>query len=247
MDFKDKVVVVTGGSRGIGRQIADSFASKGATVVVCATQQSRCDQVASELTAQYGSVALGIQVNVASADEVNEMVKTVVAQFGKIDVLVNNAGITRDNLLLRMSPEDWDAVLSTNLTSIYNTTKAVIRPMLKQKYGRIINMSSVVGVMGNPGQANYAASKAGMIGFSKSIAKEVGAKGITCNVIAPGFVDTDMIESLPKEYLDNIMAQIPQKRLGSSQDVANAVLFLASDLASYITGQVLNVDGGMLM
>lgn len=247
MEFKGKVSVVTGGSRGIGRQIAEALAAAGATVVVCATQQNRCDEVAAHLAATYGVPALGIQVDVASTAAVDEMVKTVIATYGRMDILVNNAGITRDNLLLRMSEEDWDAVLATNLKSIYNTTKAAIRPMLKQKYGRIINISSVVGVMGNPGQANYAASKAGMIGFSKSIAKEVGAKGITCNVIAPGFVDTEMIESLPKEYLDNIMGQIPQKRLGSSQDVANAMLFLASDLSSYITGQVLNVDGGMLM
>ncbi len=247
MNFKDKVVVVTGGSRGIGFQIADSFAARGATVVVCATQQARCDQVATELREKYGVVTRGIQVNVAVFEEVEAMVKSVVAGFGRIDVMVNNAGITKDNLLLRMSQDDWNDVINTNLTSIFNTTKAVIRPMLKQKYGRIINMSSVVGVMGNPGQTNYAASKAGMIGFSKSIAKEVGAKGITCNVIAPGFIETDMIESLPKDYLDNIMGQIPLKRLGSSVDVANAVLFLASDLASYITGQVLNVDGGLLM
>jgi 3-oxoacyl-[acyl-carrier protein] reductase len=247
MNFKDKVVVVTGGSRGIGFQIADSFAARGATVVVCATQQARCDQVAAELSEKYGVVTRGIQVNVAVFEEVEAMVKSVVAGFGRIDVMVNNAGITKDNLLLRMSQDDWNDVINTNLTSIFNTTKAVIRPMLKQKYGRIINMSSVVGVMGNPGQTNYAASKAGMIGFSKSIAKEVGAKGITCNVIAPGFIETDMIESLPKDYLDNIMGQIPLKRLGSSVDVANAVLFLASDLASYITGQVLNVDGGLLM
>ena len=247
MNFKGKVVVVTGGSRGIGFQIADAFAAGGATVVVCATQQARCDQVAEGLTEKYGVVTRGIQVNVAVFEEVEQMVKAVVAEFGRVDVMVNNAGITKDNLLLRMSQDDWNDVITTNLTSIFNTTKAVIRPMLKQKYGRIINMSSVVGVMGNPGQTNYAASKAGMIGFSKSIAKEVGAKGITCNVIAPGFIETDMIESLPKDYLDNIMGQIPLKRLGSSVDVANAVLFFASDLASYITGQVLNVDGGLLM
>ena len=247
MNFKGKVVVVTGGSRGIGFQIADAFAACGATVVVCATQQARCDQVAAELSEKYGVVTRGVQVNVAVFEEVETMVKSVVAELGRIDVMVNNAGITKDNLLLRMSQDDWNDVITTNLTSIFNTTKAVIRPMLKQKYGRIIKMSSVVGVMGNPGQTNYAASKAGMIGFSKSIAKEVGAKGITCNVIAPGFIETDMIESLPKDYLDNIMGQIPLKRLGSSVDVANAVLFFASDLASYITGQVLNVDGGLLM
>ncbi|NDC82564.1 3-oxoacyl-ACP reductase FabG [bacterium] len=247
MDFKGKVVVVTGASRGIGYHIADSFASCGATVVVCATQQLRCDQVADELAKKYGVSGKGIQVNVANFSETETMIKTVIELFGRLDILVNNAGITRDNLLLRMSETDWDAVLDTNLKSVFNTTKAAIRPMLKQKYGRIVNISSVVGQMGNPGQANYAASKAGMIGFSQSIAKEVGAKGITCNVVAPGFIDTDMIESLPKEYLDNIMSQIPLKRLGSTQDIANATLFLASDLASYITGQVLTVDGGMLM
>jgi 3-oxoacyl-[acyl-carrier protein] reductase len=247
MNLSGQIAIVTGASRGIGFQIADTLASHGATVVVCATQQAKCDQVAADLHAKYGHPTLGVQANVAVFADVELLIKTVLDRFGRIDILVNNAGITRDNLILRMTEADWDSVITTNLNSVFNCTKLVVRPMLKQKSGRIINISSVVGVMGNPGQANYAASKAGMIGFSKSIAKEFGAKGITCNVVAPGFIETDMIESLPKEYLDNIMAQVPQKRLGSTQDVANVVLFLASDLSSYVTGQVIAVDGGMLM
>jgi 3-oxoacyl-[acyl-carrier protein] reductase len=175
------------------------------------------------------------------------MVKTVVEHFGRVDILVNNAGITRDNVLLRLSDEDWQTVLNVDLNSIFYTTKAVLRPMMKQKYGRIVNMSSVVGIMGNSGQSNYAAAKAGMIGFSKSVAKEYGGKGITCNVVAPGFIDTDMVASLPKEYVDHIIQGIPQQRLGSSRDVANLALFLASDLSAYVTGEVVRVDGGMRM
>ena len=247
MNFKDKVVVVTGGTRGIGLQVSEAFAEHCATVVVCATRQDKCDEVAAELSQKYNVTVRGMQLNVASYEDVEAAIKTIVADYGRIDVMVNNAGITRDNLLLRMSQDDWNAVITTNLTSVFNTTKAVLRPMLKQKYGRIINMSSVVGVMGNPGQTNYAASKAGIIGFSKSTAKEVGVKGITCNVIAPGFIETDMTDALPKDYLDNIMGQIPLRRLGASRDVANAVLFLASDLSAYITGQVVHVDGGLLM
>ncbi len=247
MNVSGKIAVVTGASRGIGYQIADTLAAHGATVVVVATQQARCDTVSNELAAKYGVSTLGVQANVAVLADVEALFKRVQAQFGRIDILVNNAGITRDNLILRMTETEWRDVIDTNLTSVFNCTKSVVRPMLKQKYGRIINISSVVGMIGNAGQANYAASKAGMIGFSKTIAKEFGAKGITCNVVAPGFIETDMIESLPKEYLDNIMAQVPQKRLGTAQDVANVVLFLASDFSSYITGQVIAVDGGMVM
>jgi len=246
-NFENKIVVITGSTRGIGLGLAHAFAAQKATVVVCGTKQDTCDAVAAMLRETYGVVASGQAVNVASAEAVNDAFKAVLAVYGRVDVLVNNAGITRDNLLIRMSDEEWDQVLRTNLDSAFYTTRAVIRPMMKQKSGRIINMASVVGIMGNQGQANYAASKAGLIGFSKSVAKEYGAKGITCNVVAPGFIQTDMIESLPKEYMDTIIGQTPLKRLGSVADIAGAVLFLASESASYVTGQVLSVDGGMAM
>ena len=246
-NFEDKIVVVTGATRGIGLGLAEAFAAQKATVVVCGTKQETCDAVAQTLRETYGIVASGQAVNVASSEAVQEAFKSILTQYGRIDVLVNNAGITRDNLLIRMSDEEWAQVLRTNLDSAFYTTKAVIRPMMKQKSGRIINISSVVGIMGNQGQANYAASKAGLIGFSKSVAKEYGSKGITCNVVAPGFIQTEMTDVLPKEYLETIIAQLPLKRLGRVSDVADAVLFLASDAAAYITGQTLSVDGGMVM
>jgi len=245
--FENKIVVVTGSTRGIGLGLAHAFAAEKATVVVCGTKQDACDAVASMLRETYGVVASGQAVNVASADAVNEAFKSILSVYGRVDVLVNNAGITRDNLLIRMSDDEWTQVLRTNLDSAFYTTRAVIRPMMKQRSGRIINMASVVGIMGNQGQANYAASKAGLIGFSKSVAKEYGSKGITCNVVAPGFIQTDMTDVLPKDYLDAIIAQLPLKRLGRVSDVAEAVLFLASDAATYITGQTLSVDGGMVM
>ncbi|NBV41589.1 3-oxoacyl-[acyl-carrier-protein] reductase [bacterium] len=247
MNLSGKIAIVTGGTRGIGFQVAETFAAHGANVVVCATQQAKCDLIAQQLAEKYKVETLGVQVNVGVQADVDAMVKATLDRFGRVDIMVNNAGITRDNLLLRMNAEEWDSVLRTNLDSVFYCTKAVYRPMLKQKYGRIINISSVVGVMGNQGQANYAASKAGMIGFAKSIAKELGAKGVTCNVVAPGFIETEMTESLPKDYLDNIMALVPLKRLGTSQEVADLVLFLASDMSSYITGQVIAIDGGMTM
>ena len=247
MSLKGKVAIVTGSSRGIGLQIAENFAQLGATVVVTATKQETCDKVAKALEEKYGVTTLGIQANVSNSEDVQNLVRQVVDKFGGIDILVNNAGIAKDNLVLRLTEEDWSSVLKTNLDSVFYFTKAVIRPMMKKKWGRIINITSVVGVTGNAGQANYAASKAGIIGFTKSVAKEYGAKGITCNAIAPGFIETDMIESLPKEYLNNIIEAIPQKRMGQQQDVANAVSFLASDYSGYITGQVIQVDGGMVM
>jgi 3-oxoacyl-[acyl-carrier protein] reductase len=247
MNLKDQIAIVTGASRGIGFGIADALSSQGVHVVVVATQQAKCDEVALEFSKKYGTQSIGVACDVASMDSVQSMVKSVVERFGRVDILVNNAGITRDNLLLRMSEEEWSSVISVNLNSVFFCTKAVLRPMLKQKSGRIINISSVVGVMGNAGQANYAASKAGIIGFTKSIAREIGAKGITCNAVAPGFIDTDMISSLPQEYLDNIMAQIPQKRLGVVNDVSGVVLFLSSEMSAYVTGQVIHVDGGMQM
>ena len=244
--MKDQIAIVTGATRGIGRAVAEEFASQGATIVVVATRQEACEKVAQEIAEKHGVPTLGHATDVSDTTAVQELVKTVLDAYGKIDILVNNAGITKDNLMLRMSEEDWDDVIRINLKSVFNLTKACLKSMLKKKFGRIINMSSVVGDMGNAGQANYAASKSGMVGFTKSIAREFGAKNITCNAIAPGFIETDMIESLPEDYLDNIIGQIPQKRLGQSTEVAKAAAFLASD-ASYTTGQVIHVDGGMYM
>lgn len=247
MTFKDTVIVVTGGTRGIGWAIANGFAQQGATLALCATKQDAAKQAADTLSSTHGIPALGAGVNVTSFDDVSAFIGHVLTTFGRIDVLINNAGITRDNLLLRMGPSDWDDVIQTNLTGIFNTTKAVIRPMVKQKYGRIINMTSVVGIMGNAGQANYAAAKSGMIGFTKSIAREYGKKNITTNAIAPGFIQTDMTDALPNDYLDNIIKTVPMSRIGQPDDVFAACQFLASKEASYINGQVLNVDGGLCM
>ena len=247
VELKGKVAVITGASRGIGRAIAESLAQYGATVICCSTKKETSDSVAGEIKIQHNVDTAGYGLDVSKQEDVDLMIKSVVETYGKIDILVNNAGITKDNLLLRMSADDWDSVLDVNLNSVFYSTKSVLRPMLKQKFGRIINVTSVVGLMGNPGQGNYAASKAGVIGFTKSIAKEVAHKGITCNAIAPGFIETDMISSLPKEYLDNIIGMIPQKKLGQPKDVGALAAFFASDLSEYITGQVVNIDGGILM
>ena len=247
MNVKDKVIIVTGSSRGIGRKIAEKLAEYGAKLVITSTKQDTADSVAKEVADQYGVETLGIGVDVSDPDAVKEFIKKVVGHFERIDVLINNAGITKDNLLMRLSEDDWKSVIDTNLNSVFYTTKAVIRPMLKQKGGKILNITSVVGLMGNPGQTNYAASKAGIIGFTKSVAKEYGGKGIICNAVAPGFIETDMIETLPEDYLDNIIKQLPLGRLGTVEDIANVVLFLSSDLAMYTTGQTIQVDGGILM
>jgi 3-oxoacyl-[acyl-carrier protein] reductase len=247
MRLKDNVAIITGGARGIGLGIAETYAKEGCSVVICDIAEDASVKAAQDIASKYNVKTLGIKTDVSNFEETKELAAKVQKEFGRIDILVNNAGITRDNLLLRMTPDDWDKVININLNSVFNCTKNVIRTMLKQKSGKIINMASVVGVMGNPGQANYSASKAGIIGFTKTIAKEFGAKGISCNAIAPGFIQTDMIESLPKEYIDNIISAVPQKRLGSIQDVANVALFLACDLGAYLTGQVINVDGGMVM
>ncbi len=245
MDLKNKTAIVTGGSRGIGLEIAKKLAHYGANVVCAATNQERCDNTAAELQKTYGIDCMGVQTDVTDQESVQALINKTIEKFGKIDILINNAGITRDNLLLRMKPDEGDSLIENNLRSVFLTTKSAIKFMLKNRSGKIINISSIVGVIGNAGQANYAASKAGMIGFTKSIAKEFGAKGITCNVVAPGFIETDMIESLPQEYLDNIMGQVPLKRLGKAEEVANTVAFLASDLSNYITGEVIAVDGGI--
>ena len=244
--LENKTVLITGASRGIGKGIATVFAEHGANVVF--TYSSSLDAAnALETELQALSIqAKGYQSNAADFEQAQELVENVLADFSTIDVLINNAGITKDNLLMRISEEDFDKVIEVNLKSVFNLTKAVQRTMLKQRYGSIINMSSVVGVKGNAGQSNYAASKAGIIGFSKSVALELGSRNIRCNVIAPGFIETEMTAKLSEEVVAGWRAGIPLKRGGTPNDVANACVFLASDLSSYITGQVINVDGGML-
>ena len=240
-----RVAFVTGASRGIGRAIAERCASAGATVVACA-RAGHAEGVVEELTAA-GGVARAHSVDVTNPASVEEAVRATLEQFHAIDIVVNNAGIVRDQLLMRMKPEEWDSVLATNLTGAFTCTRAVLRPMLKQRRGRIINISSVVGQSGNPGQSNYAASKAGLIGFTKALAREVASRGITVNVVAPGMIETDMTAGLDATVRETLAAQIPLGRFGAPDDVAAAVCFLASDEASYITGQVLSVNGGMYM
>lgn len=244
--LENKTVLITGASRGIGRGIATVFAEHGANVVFTYSSSVDAANALEKELQSLGVQAKGYQSNAADFDQAQELVEKVLADFSTIDVLINNAGITRDNLLMRISEEDFDKVIEVNLKSVFNLTKAVQRTMLKQRHGSIINMSSVVGVKGNAGQSNYAASKAGIIGFSKSIALELGSRNIRCNVIAPGFIETEMTAQLSEDVVAGWRAGIPLKRGGSPTDVANACVFLASDLSSYITGQVLNVDGGML-
>ncbi|MGB0305734.1 MAG: 3-oxoacyl-[acyl-carrier-protein] reductase [Flavobacteriaceae bacterium] len=244
--LENKIVLITGASRGIGRGIATVFAEHGANVVFTYSSSVDAANALEKELQSLGVQAKGYQSNAADFDQAQELVEKVLADFSTIDVLINNAGITKDNLLMRISEEDFDKVIEVNLKSVFNLTKAVQRTMLKQRHGSIINMSSVVGVKGNAGQSNYAASKAGIIGFSKSIALELGSRNIRCNVIAPGFIETEMTAQLSEDVVAGWRAGIPLKRGGSPTDVANACVFLASDLSSYITGQVLNVDGGML-
>lgn len=241
-----KIALVTGAAQGIGRTIADLLAARGAGVVVADIQQEAAASTAAQIAA-HGTRTLGLSVNVADGESVKEMVSQALSSMGRIDILVNNAGITRDNLLVRMKDDEWNAVLNVNLKGAFLCTQAAIRSMSKQRYGRIINIASIVGVMGNAGQANYAASKAGLIGFSKTVAREYAERGVTVNAVAPGFIDTAMTQALPEEARKTLMAQIPMGRLGTVDDVALAVSFLASDDASYMTGQVLHVNGGMYM
>ncbi|MBI3394144.1 MAG: 3-oxoacyl-[acyl-carrier-protein] reductase [Nitrospirae bacterium] len=241
-----KVALVTGAAQGIGRTIAEFLAARGAGVVVADIQQEAAASTAAQIAA-HGTRTLGLSANVADGESVKEMVSQALSSMGRIDILVNNAGITRDNLLVRMKDDEWNAVLNVNLKGAFLCTQAVIRSMSKQRYGRIVNIASIVGVMGNAGQANYAASKAGLIGFSKTVAREYAERGVTVNAVAPGFIDTAMTQALPEEARKTLMAQIPMGRLGTVDDVALAVSFLASDDASYITGQVLHVNGGMYM
>jgi len=238
-----KLAIVTGASRGIGRAIAERLLADGFFVIGTATSDSGADAISAYL----GDNGKGFKLNVADAADIDLFIKTVDESYGTPAVLVNNAGITRDNLLMRMKDEDWDAIINTNLTSIFRMSKAVMRGMMKARYGRIINISSVVGSTGNAGQANYAAAKAGMVGFAKSMAKEIGSRGITVNTVAPGFIDTDMTKELPEEVKKNLLSAIAVGRLGQPEEIAHAVSFLASEQASYITGETLHVNGGMYM
>lgn len=242
-----KCALVTGASRGIGRAVALKLASEGAKVALnFAGNEAAANEVRQEIEAAGGQAIL-VKADVANEAAVQDMVQKTADAFGRIDILVNNAGITRDGLLARMKEEDWDAVLSTNLKGVFLTTKAVAKLMMKQRAGRIVNMASVVGVTGNAGQANYSAAKAGVIGFTKTIARELASRGVTVNAVAPGFIDTDMTSVLSDKAKEAALTGIPLGRMGTPEDVAAAVLFLASDQASYVTGQVLHVDGGMVM
>ena len=241
--FAGRVALVTGATRGIGQAVALALAECGAKVIGTATSETGAAKISEAL----GEKGRGIVLDVTDAEASKAAVEAIVAEFGRIDILVNNAGITRDMLAMRLSDEAWEAVIETNLTSVFRLTRAVLRPMMKQRFGRIINMSSVGGAMGNAGQANYAAAKAGMIGMSKSVAREVASRCLTVNCGAPGFIETDMTASLPEDVKKNLMAQIPAARLGKTDDIAAAVLYLASEPAGYVTGTVLHVNGGMFM
>ena len=245
--LKDQVAVVTGGMRGIGRAIAEGLATEGATVVLSDLDSEATQAVAAEIAGQTGATVEGVACDVSQVDNCSTLVQETAKKHGRLDILVNNAGITRDGLLARMSAEDFQAVLDVNLRSVYACSKVAARLMVRQRSGRIISIASVVGLVGNPGQCNYAASKAGIIGFSKSLAREIGSRGVTVNCIAPGFIDTTMTKSLPEAVKEEMLKQIPLGRLGQPQDVAAAVVFLASPAAGYITGEVLRVGGGMAM
>jgi len=247
MILEGKKAIVTGGSRGIGRAIAIKLAQSGADVAInYNSNSSMAEEVVKEIKS-FGRDSFSVKADVSVYNQAEEMIKSVESKFGHVDILVNNAGITKDALLIKMKEEEWEDVISANLRSVFNCTKAVSRPMMKKRQGRIINISSVVGIIGNAGQGNYAASKAGIIGFSKTTARELGTRGITVNVIAPGYIQTDMTDKLSEGMREQLLTQIPLKKLGSTQDVANLVGFLASDEAAYITGQVIHVDGGMVM
>jgi 3-oxoacyl-[acyl-carrier protein] reductase len=242
--LKGEIVLVTGASRGIGAAIADELAALGATVIGTATSDSGAAAIGERLATSGGA---GRRLDVASSAEVEAVIEEIGKTFGPVSILVNNAGITRDNLLMRMKDEDWQAILDTNLSSVFRTSKAVMRGMMKARKGRIINIASVIGVTGNAGQANYAAAKAGIIAFSKSLAKEIGSRGVTVNVVAPGFIQTDMTKGLPEASREALVGQIALGRLGEPADIAKAVAFLASPAAAYITGETLHVNGGMYM
>ena len=243
MSFEGKIALVTGASRGIGRAIAEKLAARGATVIGTATSESG----AAAISEYLGAKGKGLALNVTDSASIDHVLENIRAEFGEIDMLVNNAGITRDNLLMRMKDDEWQDILDTNLSSVFRLSKAVMRAMMKKRCGRIITIGSVVGTMGNAGQANYAAAKAGLIGFSKSLAREVASRGITVNVVAPGFIETDMTRALTDGQRAGILSQVPANRLGDAEEIASAVAFLASDEAAYITGETLHVNGGMYM
>ncbi len=243
MRFQDQVVIVTGASRGIGKSLAAAFAAEGAKVACVATTESGANATANEI----GNGAKGFACDVSSVESVETLIDSVITELGTPSVLVNNAGITKDTLMLRMKEEDWDRVIDVNLKGAFNCIKTVAKPMMKARYGRIVNITSVIGLHGGAGQVNYSASKAGLLGITMSVAKELGSRGITCNAVAPGFIESDMTESLPEEFKDEVIKKAPAGRLGKPEDIAPAVLFLASSESAYVTGQCLTVDGGLFL
>lgn len=246
INLEGQIALVTGASRGIGRSIADALGKAGATVIGTATTEAGAEAISNYLK-ESNITGSGKVLNVTDTDSIDSLIKDITAEYGSIAILVNNAGITRDNLMLRMKEEEWNDIISTNLTSVFRLSKACLKGMMKARKGRIISISSVVGSTGNAGQANYAAAKAGVVGFTKSLAQEIGSRGITVNVVAPGLIDTDMTRELSDDQKANLLNNIPLGKLGQSEDIANAVLFLASDMASYISGETLHVNGGMYM
>jgi 3-oxoacyl-[acyl-carrier protein] reductase len=246
INFQGKIAIVTGSTRGIGRAIAETLAKNDCSVVISSRNNEAVQSTVNELKS-LGYQVSGYAADISNIDEAKALVNFAVEKYGKVDILINNAGITKDGLLMRMKVEDWDEVLHVNLTGIFNMCQAILRPMMKNRYGRIINISSIVGQMGNAGQINYSAAKAGILGFTKSLAREISSRGITVNAIAPGYIETDMTQAMSETAKETLTLQIPLGRIGSGEDVAHLSAFLASDLASYITGQVVNVDGGLVM
>jgi 3-oxoacyl-[acyl-carrier protein] reductase len=247
MKLKDKVSIVTGGARGIGKEIAFLFAKEGSDIAICDVNEEVLQATKKEIETATGRKVLAEKVDVTNAEQVENFVKKVLDNFGNLDILINNAGITRDNLLIRMSDAEWDSVLAVNLKGAFNCLRAVTRPMMKKRSGKVVNMASIIGIMGNAGQANYSASKGGLIALTKTVAKELGSRNINVNAIAPGFIKTDMTDKLGDEARGKLLSFIPLGRMGEPADVAKAALFLASDESAYITGQVIQVDGGMVM
>ncbi|WP_147566222.1 3-oxoacyl-[acyl-carrier-protein] reductase [Clostridium tyrobutyricum] len=247
LGLNNKVALITGGTRGLGRAIAEKLAQQKVKVIVTGTNEDRAKQAANEISLAYNIETLGLKHDVSSEESTKEVVKCIINKFERIDILVNNAGITSDGIMMMMKKENWDKVLDINLTGAFNCTKFVSKHMLKQKSGNIVNIASVVGITGNIGQANYSASKAGLIGFTKTVARELAGRGITVNAIAPGCISTDMTSKLSDKTSQEILSKIPMEKYGSPESIANAVLFLVSNMSDYITGQVINVDGGMVM